>query len=459
MAIFETKSGIRYRASNDEEATARAQELEQEESDNPGTTRVSRTNQYTNEYMNSLNDEETRLSNILDESLYEEPDRNEILSKRREEAQGLIDTITSQFNQTIAQEEQRGEVRNARTRALNVSSGLSGSDFGSAAAQETEDQNAQAIALIKKERDAKINEILSGVSSRADEEYRSQRESFLQRVEGRLDTISNLKDELRTRATNDVKSIASLGIGFDEFKQSHESEYSQLLEDSGLTELGLKALFFENTPQDQVIDTKQIGNQYINFIQDPVTGKIRTEALDLPEGVTLGSGRNVKTTSAGDILVYPDEFDPNRPIQDQIQVIKGRLTTEPTSNEENSADFDTAREIAAGEGTREQKLNQIRSQTGLSLGDANNVLDEVEQQNAPKNMEEFEAQFTETVRGLKDFGIEKKSDARDELEAQMRDQLGLSASADIPPQYKDALDNSLDEVYGSSSLKSFFFGN
>jgi hypothetical protein len=215
----------------------------------------------------------------------EEPDEDAIRSAKREQAQGLIDQINANADKQLLEEATAGANREGRTRALNTAAGLGGSDFGSAAAQGTEDFNREQRSLIEEERSAKISAALGDADARASTEYATRREQYLKEIEGNYAKIQEFQKATRDTASANAKALAASGISLAAFKSKAPDTYAQLLEETGYDEPVFAAVYNASLPANQRRDYtyQKIGNQLYAISVDPATNKPVTEPIGDPE--------------------------------------------------------------------------------------------------------------------------------------------------------------------------------
>lgn len=229
------------------------------------------------------------------------PDEASIRESRRKEAQSAADLIREQYNRIIGEDRAAGEVRSQRGRALNVSGGLQGSDFASARAQGIDDQNLKIIQERERERDAEINKIMAAAEGRATADFQSARDAYLTQAGNSLEAISKFNDKQREIAISDIKSVAGLGLTADEFKGKYPDRYDQLLKEYGGDEALFQYQFATNAPQATKIGDTTVGNKKIFFFQDPVTGAVKSQSIDLPE--TLSASEDIVNDAYGNPIV------------------------------------------------------------------------------------------------------------------------------------------------------------
>lgn len=176
------------------------------------------------------------------------PDLATITAQKQADAQSQIDAINKAFGVSLDAENKAGGARNARVHALNVSSGLGGSTFGSAAAQNQEDENKHAVDLMTSENDAKVQALLAGVTDQASDAYQKQLSDYRASISGDLDAETKLRDDQRKQATDTFSGLASAGITLDALKANEPDVYKQLASQFGGSDLELKAAYNNALP-------------------------------------------------------------------------------------------------------------------------------------------------------------------------------------------------------------------
>lgn len=292
-----------------------------------------------NRYVRTANPNDaaiTKTERKLREFTGEEPSLENIIEEKRRSAQGIIDSINAQFQKTLAAQGEVNEGLNARVKALNIGAGLGGSDFGSAAAAKQEKKNQGAIDLIEAEKAAKINEILTGVDSRASEEYRARREEYIKSLGDDLDRLREAKNEDRTRAKESIAGLASAGVSIDKLKSTDPDTYKTLLEEYGGSQIDLESAWNAALPDDQKVkyETQIIrgsnGNAVVlRYGVNPRTGTIDKKEYDL--GSSYDDYKGADMTETADGVIYRKNKD-------------GTLTP-LTSKKEDTEDAEVTKEL------------------------------------------------------------------------------------------------------------------
>lgn len=261
----------------------------------------------------------------ITDSYIPEPNKDAIVAEKRKAAELLVDSVRTQFANTLNQEYAAGDARNSRVRALNTSAGLGGSDFASAAATKQEEGNKKAVQLIEQEREAKIQAILADVDDRASEEYRRQREEYVKGLEGNLDALKAAKEEDRTKAMQTITGLAQQGISIDRLKESDPNTYEHLIKEYGGNQLDLESAWNESLPEDKktkysdkIIQGANGGATLFRYGLNPVTGKVDQKEYDL--GVSFNTLNGVKPVNVnGRLFALSTDADGNeiaRPLTD-----------------------------------------------------------------------------------------------------------------------------------------------
>src|SRR3990167_1850700 len=249
------------------------------------------------------------LSSKLSGLTGKEPSLQSITNQKRNAAQGLIDSVTAQFSKTLADQGVVNAGMNDRVRALNVSAGLGGSDFATAAAVKQEGKNQKAIEMIENERNAKINEILSGIDERASTEYQTQRQDYIRNLGNDLDRMKEARDEDRTRAKESIAGLASSGVSIEKLKTTDPTSYNTLLTEYGGSQLDLESACNAALPDDQKVkcETNIIRGKNgeaiaLRYGINPRTGTIDKKEYNLGSSYDDFKGADVTETADG--IIY-----------------------------------------------------------------------------------------------------------------------------------------------------------
>lgn len=236
-------------------------------------------------------------------------DENTIRQKMRENVQSQIDTIKATAADRIATENIAGTNRSGQTRAINARSGTIGQDFGNAAQEKTTQANAAAVKAIENERDMMIQSILAKVDSEAYTRAKDATETARKNADQYVTYLKEKRDSART----DIANLAKSGMTLEKLT---EQQYKNLLDSSEMTPSELNAAFVLNKPQESVVHSFTEGNKYYVITKDPITGKNKTETIDL--GFSVPKNYNQTKVNDTTVLFFPDKFDDTKPIKDQI---------------------------------------------------------------------------------------------------------------------------------------------
>lgn len=241
------------------------------------------------------------------------PTEEDIFKKNKRLAQGQIDMIKQQTDQIIEGDLEAGKKIQARARALNNNSGLGGSTFASKNAQNVDSEIDKVVQSRRREQDAKINELLTGVATRSSAEFQTERQNFLKNAQDRLDLIEEFNTNLRETAKTDITALVANGVTLDSLKGSEPDTYNQLLEDVGGSQELLNAMFASAVPDDQVLYESNINGRFVQIIQDPVTGEQRKQEFDLGDDYRTDGLKLLTKTASGQLVFAPDVLtDPSQ---------------------------------------------------------------------------------------------------------------------------------------------------
>lgn len=282
------------------------------------TTKTTDTALDTTRYARTANPNDALIKNLtdkLDATVGDAPDKALILKEKQAGAQSMIDAITAEFNRVISDQQKTNAGYNDRVRASNISSGLGGSDFATANAIGQEQKNQKAIDMINEEKSAKIAAILANVDSRASDEYRTQREIYVKSLGDNLDRVKEAKKEDLARATGSVRSLAQQGVSVDKLKTADPKTYDTLLKESGGSPIELESIWNANLPDNLKIKysekmTKDTdGNTVIHrYGIDPMNpGQIKESSYKIAVPYEqLATGTLDETKDGRMIMKYPD---------------------------------------------------------------------------------------------------------------------------------------------------------
>lgn len=237
------------------------------------------------------------------------PDEATIRAEAMDAVRGQLDSTNNVYADLASNREKVNTDNLGRTRAVAARSGTLDSDFGATELAKTKDVNAQADKAIQDERQLKLDTILGQVNE--DVQKRVTDENTLA-TKNNEDRTAYLKD-LGDRATAQIQALAQSGASVESLT---DDEYNHLLSASGYTPDELKASFVLNKPKDTILHSEVVGSNYIQVSQDPITKKTKTDVI--PLGVDIPQGYKVEKLDNGQLVFYPDKFDPTKSTASQI---------------------------------------------------------------------------------------------------------------------------------------------
>jgi hypothetical protein len=211
------------------------------------------------------------------------PSVEDVQSKMYQEAQGQLNGLNNYYNNLINESKVMGEKSMRSTNAISTLTGLSGSSEAKTSADKTLGENKADLARIESERNAKIQEVLTGIRTGAVEEARKQREEARLSQQDRIANREKMQQEAVNHLTTLSKSTA--GLSLEGIKATvSPAEYDYLIKNAGGEDMA-KAIIFENRPIDSIIGTPQvIGGQLVQAYKTS-SGAVRYDKVALPEGV------------------------------------------------------------------------------------------------------------------------------------------------------------------------------
>lgn len=223
-----------------------------------------------------------------------EPNQGEIYTQNRQFAQGALDAINAAANREVASANEVGAGMNARVRAMNISGGLGGSDFGTAAAVGQEQKNKKVIDLIEAERAAKIQATLDNVADLTSQQYAERRKEYLSQLNTDLDQAKAARDYDRQQAQERLTSLAQSGVNIDKLKTAEPEVYNTLKTLFGGSDLELEGRFNAALPDnmkikytDKIIPDKSGNAVLLRYGVDPMTGSVKTSEYSLGQSYSL----------------------------------------------------------------------------------------------------------------------------------------------------------------------------
>lgn len=223
--------------------------------------------------------------------------------------QRQLDAIDATFASKLSDEAVRATGRLGQGRSINARSGLLDSSFGNQRTGAIEDVNKQARDAIIAEREATKATVFDKAAQRALDLIKNETDAALKNADTYIDYLKGKQQDAR----NDLSALFKSGISLAELSTD---EYSRLLEQTGYTPTQAHAMEVLNKPQASVLTSFTVGNKYYVVTQDPITGERKTDTLDL--GFNVPAEYKSQKLDDGTIVFFPDKFDPNKPIKDQL---------------------------------------------------------------------------------------------------------------------------------------------
>jgi len=262
----------------------------------------------------------SRYSSSISEPAVTQPKSVEdIQAEFMRSAQSEINALKD-YENTLLQEQSVINQKNDRsTSSVNTLTGLAGSTEANIQQQQTTAKGQQANQKIQREVNLQIQSLLGNVRRSAVEEARAQRQ------EARLDEETRLKNRTarQAEAVSQLTNLAAGGVTYEGLKQGDPESFQHLANSFGGEE-ALRGAFVLNTPQDAILDKKLVGSTYVISKQNPLTGKVTVETVDIP-GLPPDYSSSV---DLGDRIMF---FDPSDPQGKQFFMSKGMTPSQAAS--------------------------------------------------------------------------------------------------------------------------------
>lgn len=236
----------------------------------------------------------TEEEDLFDYKRYQEniKDSQDELEKEKEiRRQGLIDAITQKYDTNISGIKETGASELARTRTMNLRSGLIESPMGATEIGSTEKKTTDALAKNEALKNDEINKAVNEL----DDLYYTREQTAKEEDKTSL-------EEHKASVKTIISSLAKNGVSFDKFKL--DPDYQKLLRD-GFTDTELQATFITGADKDSFIsDTPEIIGSTAFWFQKQGDGTVKKVSLDL--GVQDNSIEQVVKTDKGVIVIKKD---------------------------------------------------------------------------------------------------------------------------------------------------------
>ena len=223
-----------------------------------------------------------------------------IREKARKEVQTQIDAVNELARTELVAALGRGEQRKGQTRAIGASSGLLGSPTGDAQAKGTEAINVQEEQTIRAAQQAKIAEILAGVTSRGDTLVEKAKTAA---TLGADKYAAFIKDQA-TQSKTDMTALATAGA--DLTSEQRTKLMTQTGYDPETFDALYKGLKIANSNQYINKDKPEIVGNKAVFFKKNADGSISSDTVDLP----AAPGKAIESVSTskenGVIVFYKD---------------------------------------------------------------------------------------------------------------------------------------------------------
>lgn len=236
---------------------------------------------------------------------------DQLVSDYTAQADGLIANTKQIYNDKIQAARDAGKKDLERANALAVNSGYTGGTEANRVASESTAATERNINTIRDEQAQAVSQIYNNIYTAA----RTQSQNEIDNARNDRTEQRSIEDKRKQDIQDNVQLLAKSGaVDYEAFKNNPDNQtvYDAALKVYGSEDV-LKGIFALNRPQDAVIDTKWDGSKLYQVYKNPVTGKIRTEMVDLADAGYNPPANYTKSIDLGDrIMLIPDNFDPTK---------------------------------------------------------------------------------------------------------------------------------------------------
>lgn len=249
----------------------------------------------------------TAADDFLDQQFKAPESRDQIADRKRQQSQGLIDSINKTFDDQVAERRKVGEQRLGLDNALSVITGNTGGSEAVHSRTRVLDANDKEVQAVNNQRALELSKIYTQISADADTEARQQ----LLDATASAESVVARREAAQTKAIENIKLMAAGGlVDYDAFATSPQNAkvYQYALDSVGGSEQALRALFMLNRPKDQLVgEPVRMGNKYVQAYSNPITGKVTYEQLELP--FDLPQEYSTFQQMGGNLVAVPDNWD------------------------------------------------------------------------------------------------------------------------------------------------------
>lgn len=276
-------------------------------------------------------------------------------------AQGEINALRD-YEATLLKEQAVLNNQDERaTSSVSTLTGLGGSSEANVQQRQASDRSKLADRGITDRIAVQVQGILSEIRKDAVTEARQSR------LDARDDETAYLANQATRRelASKNLAALAASGVTNEGLKKTDPKSYQHLVDTYG-SEEAVKGAFVLNTPQDQILDKKIQGSKYIISRQNPITGKVTVEVMDIPGLPDDYSG----SVDLGDRIMF---YDPSDPQGKQFFMSKG-LTPVQASKESTAVTTDSTSSASNVLGTVDEAISQVNiGSAGVIGGPTKNI--------------------------------------------------------------------------------------
>ena len=244
----------------------------------------------------------------LDNQFKAPESREQIMERKRQQSQGLIDSINKTFDDEVSRKQTIGTERVNMDNAISVLTGNAGGTESVRTRKTVLDANEKEVQAVNNQRAFAVAQVFQKLNDSVDLEARAQLEDATKSAE----QVVARRKEAQTSAIENLRLMASSGgVDFDAFASNPKSQkvFKYALDSVGGDETTLRAMFMLNRPKEQLVgEPVRMGNKYVQAYKHPMTGKVTYEQLDLPFDIPPEYSK-FQQAPDGSLMAFPDNWD------------------------------------------------------------------------------------------------------------------------------------------------------
>jgi hypothetical protein len=235
-------------------------------------------------------------------------DENAIREQTRKNMQAQIDATNNYYADLVSQENNAGNARLDKVRAINVNSGLGGSNFATSADLTQRDKNSGAVKAIQNEQNLKIQEVNGKIDEIATKEIAAKKAEAI----GNADAYTKYLADAKTEANGQLAQLAGANVDLSTLDANRKA---YLFKSAGLDNALGELVYNSMKPKAAQIDykaEKAADGKILLYGVNPTTGELKQQRInfDVPPGYEpayVDGQLYYKNAATGDLIPSPTD--------------------------------------------------------------------------------------------------------------------------------------------------------